>query len=377
MKKSGRALALSIGLTVLVLLFSSCNNGPWLFTNRQVKEYLDQKYPGEHIQVQQKGLNSWICWFDDLPDAVFRVKVISKGSGPIPVYHNALDSDASNVIWMYYLDTYQKEVSSLDAWEIGQAQGGDLRLQYTSMQQVHIAAEQLQAFYDWAEDKPHTEYLGKGSYYYSLSGLLPWQNSVSESIQICDQGPKDSIDEVIGQCADALMTYYAFYNLPCDDFTAKEISDFAIKCWAWTSNGYPKIWDGEEELPGVQFAGIGVDGQTISYGGLYEMLTRLGMAVDGTSEYFSFTGADGAKYEFSYNFCQEVTIQDGKTHITWYYLRNGYMVDNTTERLWNSWRDYGPLLRLNKSQNYHTDETNSRRDFMVELITGLDFKYES
>lgn len=105
--------------------------------------------------------------------------------------------------------------------------------------------------------------------------------------------------------------------------------------WDWdTMSGCPEVWDGEERLPGELFAGIGADHLHISYGGLYELLVRLGMAVEGTPEHFWVTGADGAEYEFSYDFHREAHSKEDETHIIWYFLRNGYMADTSHESAW-------------------------------------------
>ena len=370
-----------IGLAALLLL-SGCNEGPWLFTSGQAREHLENWYPGEDIEMQADGLNTWLCWFKDLPEAQFRVELVTRGGDPVPCYHNRLDSNAPDAVWTYYLDAYRKEGGCLDAWEISKAKWADetcMELEYTSMAQVREAAEQLRAFYGWTEGRPHREFLAKGRYYYLFSGALPWQTSLSEKIDVCTQGPEDSLDDVLGQCAGALMEYYAFYNLPCDDFTAEELAGFARGRWDWvTMSGCPEVRDGEERLPGELFAGIGADHLHISYGGLYELLVRLDMAVEGTLEHFWVTGADGAGYEFSYDFHREAHSKEDETHIIWYFLRNGYMVDTSHESAWYlSWWDYGPLLRLDKGQHYQTDENHFRWDTIPELITGLRFKWSA
>lgn len=378
MKFGTRIMAAGVGLAAALLL-PGCNEGPWLFTSEQAREHLENRYPGERIEMKAQGLNSWLCWFEDLPEAAFRVEMVTRGGDPVPHYHNRLDSNAPDAVWAYYLEAYQEEGGSLDAWEIGRAKWAEetcVELEYASMAQARTAAEQLQAFYDWTRGKPHREFLAGGRYYYLLSDLLPWQTSISDRIPVCIQGPEDGLDGVLDQCAGALMEYYAFYNLPCGEFTAEELAEFARGRWDWAAMpGCPQVWDGEERLPGELFAGIGTDQLYISYGGLYELLARLGLAAEGTPEHFWFTGSDGAEYEFSYGFCREERSGEDKTHITWYFLRDGYMVDATSESAWHlSWRDYGPLLRLERGQNYRLDENHSRWGVLITLITGLRFQ---
>lgn len=374
-------LAAGIGLAALLLL-SGCNEGPWLFTSEQAREHLENRYPGEEIEMRANGLNTWLCWFKDLPEAKFRVEMVTRGGDPVPYYHNRLDSNAPDAVWTYYLDAYRKEGGNLDAWETGRGKWtGEtyMELAYTSMAQVRAAAEQLRAFYDWTEGRPHREFLAEGLYTFLISDLLPWKTCIADSIQVCTQGRDDSVADVISQCAGALMEYYAFYGLPCDDFTAEELAEYARECWDWdTMSGCPEVWSGEDRIPGALFAGIGADHLHISYGGLYEMLVRLDMAVEGTPEHFWVTGADGAEYEFSYDFHREARSGEDKTHITWYFLRNGYMVDRTSKSAWASnWREYGPVLDLELGQNYPTDENHFRWGTIPELITGLRFKWSA
>ena len=301
-KRTKRMLAAGIGLAALLLL-SGCNEGPWVFTSEQAREHLENRYPGEKIEMKAQGLNTWLCWFEDLPEATFHVEMVTWGGDPVPYYHNGLGSNAPDAVWTYYLDTYRKEGGSLDAWEIGKAKWADescMSKEYTSMAQAREAAEQLQAFYDWTEDRPHREFLAKGRYYYLFADALPWQTSLSDKIDVCTQGPEDS---------------------------------------------------------------------------LYEMLVRLDMPVEGTPEHFWFTGVDGAEYEFSYDFHREAHSKEDETHIIWYFLRNGYMVDTSHESAWYlSWWDYGPLLRLDMGQHYQIDENHFRWDTIPELITGLSFR---
>lgn len=71
-------------------------------------------------------------------------------------------------------------------------------------------------------------------------------------------------------------------------------------------------------------AGSGLQFSCLSYGGLFEVLVRLGLEPEGGPEAFTVTGADGAFYEFSYRF----TDTDGD-RILWHYKRDGEPVQCT------------------------------------------------
>ena len=129
-----------------------------------------------------------------------------------------------------------------------------------------------------------------------------------------------------------VKTYYAFYRLPCPDFSEDELNSFAQANWdqEWTENEarttVPHLrLDGKviplELFSGiglVPYAGSGLKFSYISYGGLYELLNRLGLEPEGELEHFTISSSDGNVYEFSYSFCK---TEDGETW--WYYTQNG------------------------------------------------------
>lgn len=66
---------------------------------------------------------------------------------------------------------------------------------------------------------------------------------------------------------DSVKKYYAFYQLPCDEFSQTELDEYAVNAWPWTPK--PRVRQGEEVLPPELFTGIGLESGVISYGGLY------------------------------------------------------------------------------------------------------------
>ena len=80
---------------------------------------------------------------------------------------------------------------------------------------------------------------------------------------------------------DSVKKYYAFYQLPCDEFSQTELDEYAVNAWPWTPK--PRVRQGEEVLPPELFTGIGLESGVISYGGLYTLLVRLDFDVKGTA----------------------------------------------------------------------------------------------
>ena len=368
----------------IAVLFCGCNEGPWYFSNEQVKEHLSKKYPDSGVQFKKSSFNVWNCWFPDLPDAVFQVKVATSGGNPVPAYHNYLSSNADLVIWRYYLDHYRKEGGSLDSWTITPLNSGEtyLAVNYASMEEASLAAEQLRAFYDWTEGKPYTNYLESGRFCFSPS-RFPW--TIEKTLYKGGtwdgffQGPEDNLETIIERCAEEIKAYYTFYNIPCPDFTTEEMSAYADEKLDWQSlERVPGIWKDSEPFPSETFSGIGINTRygIVSYGGLYQMLLRLGFEIEGTPEHFLVVGADGCDYEFSYDFCYEMEY-DSKLYpvvTVWYFLRDGYPVERTDKPYW--W-ETGPVLSLTDIQRIPKNEKTYSWNRVITELTGLVFKYQS
>lgn len=357
---------------LLVLSLVGCYEYRGPYTTADVEERLAGRYPDKTIHIQQKGAQSWECWFDEVPDAVFQVWV-GRGSGaPLPMTYSMLVSDEAEVIPTYYLEQYQKEGGSLDAWElIGNILDVQLNAQYTSMADAAQAFEQLSAFYAWLEGKPLAQLVPKGQY--DFRPELPWRtyspqfNNFQESVI---HKPQDEPEAVWEALEDSVKKYYTFYCLPCDTFSQTELAEYAVKTWPWASNH--KVRQGDEIMPPELLAGIGLESGVISYGGLYTLLTRLDLNVNGTAEHFTVTGADGHSYEFSYSFWEEKEMDwTNNRTITlpvWYHLRDGYPVGVEDE---TGWSQRGPVVDIDTGWNIDTHDGYVHFYLPFREITGL------
>lgn len=353
---------------LLALSLVGCYEYRGPYTKADVEEYLSGRYPDETINIRQNGLQTWNCWFDELPDAIFRVWVGQGGGDPLPMTYSRLVSDETEVIPAYYLEQYQKEGYILDAWELS---GDILETQYASMAEVTPAFEQLSALYTWIADRPLAQMMPKGEYRFQPK--LPWRTYSPEfhSFQeMVRHGPEDNSEAVQEALEDSVKKYYAFYCLPCNEFSQTELEEYAIKTWPWTPK--PKVLQREETLPPELLAGIGQESGVISYGGLYTLLTRLDFDVNGTAEHFTVTGADGHFYEFSYSFWEkrEMDWTNNRT-ITlpvWYHLRDGYPVGVEDE---TSWFNRGPVVGLDAGWNIDTHNGHIHFYMPFMEITGL------
>ena len=353
---------------LLALSLAGCYEYRGPYTRADVEEYLTGRYPDETIHIRQEGLQTWECWFDELPDAVFQVWVGQGGGDPVPMLYSRLVSDEAEVIPAYYLEQYQKEGGSLDAWELSDK---ILDTQYASIADAAPALEQLSAFFTWIEGKPLARLMPKGQYKFQPE--LPWRtyspqfHSFQEMVV---HGPQDKPEAVQEALGDSVKKYYAFYCLPCDEFSQTELEEYAVKTWPWTPK--PRVRQGEEILPPELLAGIGLESGVISYGGLYTLLTRLDFDVKGTEEHFTVTGADGHSYEFSYSFWEEREMDwTNNRTITlpvWHHLRDGYPVGVEGE---TSWFYRGPVIDLDAGWNIDTHNGHFHFYMPFLEITGL------
>lgn len=357
---------------LLALSLVGCYEYRGPYTKADVEEKLTGRYPDETIHIQQKGAQSWECWFDKLPDAVFQVWVGRGGGDPVPMTYSMLVSDETEVIPAYYLEQYQKEGGNLDAWELnGEIIDIQFNTQYTSMADAAKAFEQMSAFFTWMEGKPLVQLIPKGQY--NFQPELPWRtyspqfHSFQEAVV---HGPQDKSEAVQQALEDAVKKYYAFYRLPCDEFSQTELEEYATQTWPWAPK--PRVLQGEEIVSPELLTGIGLESGVISYGGLYTLLTRLDFDVKGTEEHFTVTGADGHSYEFSYSFWEEREMDwTNNRTITlpvWYHLRDGYPVGIEDE---TSWFYRGPVVGLDAGWNIDTHNGHIHFYMPFMEITGL------
>ena len=359
---------------LLVLLLGGCYEYRGPYTKADVREMLEGRYPGEDIHIRGSGLQTWNCWFGAVPEAVFQVRVGWGGGDPVPAFYSKLVSNEEEVLPAYYLEQYQREGGSLDAWEL---YGDILDTQYASMAEAVLALEQLSAFFFWVEGKPLVQLLPKGQYKFQPE--LPWRTYSPQFHNFSDMvvhGLGDQAETVEEALADSVKKYYAFYQLPCEEFSQEELEEYALEAWPWAPK--PKVRRREEVLPPELLAGVGLESGVVSYGGLYTLLNRLGFDIEGTAEHFSFTGADGHSYEFSYDFWAEKEMDwTNNRTITlpvWHHLRDGYPVGVEDE---TGWMYRGPVIGLKGGWNIDTHNGHFHFYMPFFEITGLAVSWDT
>lgn len=121
------------------------------------------------------------------------------------------------------------------------------------------------------------------------------------------------------------------YLLTCLDYRFEEqIADFTQEEIAAALEDYPYcIFIEREDGMAEKYLDLCANKYAygISFATLYEILVREGIVVEGNNWHYSFVGADGNKYEISYDFCDYPYIESsGEHNLGYYYLKNGQQV---------------------------------------------------
>ena len=383
MKKHYSALLLVFAAAVCLL--SGCGDHWRPHSRREVQAFLRSEFSGEEITVAKKysipaeedGVSSfdriWDCWYPDLPDVVFHVVSRRYTGGPVPMLDYSLYHDKDKVFWAYYMEQYLTAgIGCLDLWTT--ANDGKPEFIFSSMADVPQAAAELRAFYTWYEAQPHAGQSQSATC--RLDSLSPPQSILAvryvtfNTQTVLTANPRFSFmreaAELEEACSEMLKSYYAFYHLPSPDFSTEELNAFAKEKWgpSWTEgadrstvphlllDGNPIPADLLADIGIEPCAGSGLEFSAISYGGLFELLTRIGIAPEGEPDQFSATGADGSLYVFSYSFRKN---DDG--HEWWYYTRDGAEVPEKYHVF--SADDGAPVLRVGSEE--------------FQAVTGLEF----
>lgn len=334
-----------IGLLLLSLLSGCADNSPYSYSNADVEAYLAETFPGQGAGIQSGSRLSreWDCSFSDLPDVVFQVRTVRSSSpGPIPNAHYRLSHNADQVLCQYWAGLYQSEGGELSLWaEALENPESPLEITYQSRDEVEAAVAQFTAFQEWAAQQPHGSLLGATVSTTKVYRFQPDNSALAAAVNaLTDHSgqvetlhlPEETEAAVLEACEWPLLEFGTFLNLQDTGFSKDERMAYAQERWDWTDDYMVRqspagFYRAGEEFSRSTFSGIGYDttaeGAAVSYGGLYEMLVRLEVAPEGSPEHFSFTGADGRQYEFSYDFLEENWEESDYTSWvtrTWYYL---------------------------------------------------------
>ena len=298
---------------LFLALFTACSDHPLPHSRREVQAYLREEYPGEEITAAKRWTphinrynnedgRVWDCYYKDLPEVPFQVMSFRRTGGPVVLYGYDITDNYMRTFLEYYLTQYQKTVGSLDVQSQAYYQ---LDADFSGLAEARTVAEQMEAFCIWFGAQPHAPPLP--SLKCSLENMLLPVQVLEDSFAYIDLKSNPNAEEsILTECTRLLKDFYAFYNIQSPEFPSETLTAYAAARWKdvqgtlYQSNGEvlpASVLDG---IPLTPDAGTQLPYLLISYGGLYELLCRLGLEPEGVPEYYTVTGADGHVYEFSY-----------------------------------------------------------------------------
>lgn len=277
----------------------------------------------------------WTAYLKSNPDLEFEI-VSHKYYGMESVNHS-IETTYSYVYGKYWFDKYTQEHSTDFVPFYDDAVFYDYRLSVTFADRYELSEVTAQA-------EEIVSFMKKAGVDDCFDFVFEYEDILinAKTSNVYDIAKHDaSFDEVENTLLTELILYAADYRIGLEQFTQAEIEDTLRssdeRFVLYRPDGSTKLYP---DLAPSRF------GYGLSFGCLYEVLSREGFSVSGTPTHYSFTGTDGSVYEFSYDF-NDMPYEDGKAG--YYYLKDG----------------------VKTAMDYYF-YTHFRTDF-VEEITGISF----
>lgn len=249
----------------------------------------------------------WTAYTQERPDLEFEVVSTLDYLGEGLVYN--IESSYRSVYGRHFFEEYTAGSSTRFAPDKDQLERSTLRLTGTfdDREGIAVLAGELAAINEYMADCGAA---GCVSFYVTYNDplALDRESDVNEYFHDADAA------EVISALEAELAVYAADYRLAAEQFTADELTAAVEQ----TGRAFSLIRaDGTAAVyPDLSLSRFGYG---MSFGTLYEVLSREGFEPEGTAESFSFKGVDGAEYEFSYSF-NDLPYD---TTSGYYYLKDG------------------------------------------------------
>lgn len=251
----------------------------------------------------------WNAYLESNPDLKF--EIISHEHYGMESISHSMETTYDYVYGRYYFDLYCKENKTdfVPLYDEAVYSDYELYVKFADRYELADVIDQAEDITDYME-KAGIEECVDFQFEYDDS-LICAQNSDVFEYADCDS----SFDEVESTLLRELIIYSADHRTGLEQFTEEEITDtlrssderFMITRTDYSTTIYPDL-------------ALSRFGHGISFGCLYEVLSREGFAVYGTPSHFSFVGIDGSFYEFSYDF-NDMPYEDDK--VGYYYLKDG------------------------------------------------------
>lgn len=319
--------AASIFLFVMLsLLISGCAQPT---DTNEAKKWFEQEY-GQKVLMSKNYFEReddegytervWTAYLKDYPDIKFEI-VSDPSSGLFGIDYN-LKTDFDYQFGKYYFEEYKKLHDECEL-EIGNRDytynGVVLSGYYEDRSQIEPVCKMFEAFDEYLDDQPIAIYAQYGLGYKNI--LL---DAKGDNDTIATIDADSSIDKLKSDALYEYTLYCIQYQINLDEFTPEEIEE-VVSQQRENDKFVLTLPDGES----VQYNDLMKRrfGYGLTYGTVYEVLRRNEYpTLKGDASHYSFIGADGSKYEISYDFNDALYAADDVEYEGYYYLKDGEQV---------------------------------------------------
>ena len=275
---------------------------------------------------------------DGYTDRIWKVLVPQTGLqfSIVDDYHWGYET-VTNHLWTDYPEAALAHIADqlpetsllqVETWQTDGICYGQITGSYTDPDSLRQCRQQLVQLVDMFEE------LGYEGL--SVSYQLAWQGPLRDVTDyVIDDadctGHTDAVasyDEMLAEYVTTVLDYRI--DLPLE-LTQQQV-DTALAGYRYRLGVYrgaqtdpedyePQLIDWYDDLIANKYA------YGISFGTLYEVLLREGLAPEGDAWHYTFTGADGSRYEVSYDFIAPLfTDEEGAVRQGYYYQKDGETV---------------------------------------------------
>ena len=314
------------------LLLGGCRTE---YDRRDIFQYLKGQYnmPGFVVGNEPKEMKDgqgytdylWTVRLKNDSELVFHV-LDDTGWGMESV-SNYLWTDFDDVVMCHRYEEYggipQFQLEAIRDEEHDVMISSTLTASYETVQQLQKLFDELQEFSEFYEEngygtRSRVSIQMENPLRYRCKYVVDDGDYVSSSKAFTAEDYEKALNKYIFTCMD-----YRFEE-QLKQFTKEEIAK-ALSEYSYcigisrdgTEDGEPDYY---EDLCANQYA------YGVSFGTLYEILSREDWDITGNSWHYSFEGADGCNYEISYDFCDYPFKTDEGTCNGYYFLKDGEKV---------------------------------------------------
>jgi len=318
MKKSVRIIAFLLAMVLCAAALSGCRMNHYDRTEieKWAEEYFDEPVNisedfTQRITEESYTDRVWTATLESHPELEF--EIYSHKYYAMESIHHNIETTYHSVYGKYFYDKYISENESFFAPEKEQQANSSYHIcayftDRAELEEIFSQAEKINAY---MKENGVEKCL---AYYVRLDDILSAVKDTEVWVRVDPDDPESAFSEINGK----LCRYASRYRLALDQVTTDELET------AVAEEGFPFVItraDGtQESYPDLTLVQSGYE---MTFGTLYEILRREGFTVDGTADAFSFTGADGSEYEFSYSFNDYPYESEERTLNGYYYLKDG------------------------------------------------------